>query len=487
MPDFGAARDARIDRLAVGVPTDRSAVVSAAGTLCYGEFDAAVSHMSNMLRSRTVRRDDCVAVLVPRSAEQLIAIHGILRAGAAYVPIDASYPTMRIRTVIEDSGASVIVAGPDFADIAEELGVDRLEPSIGRAEHPVGPVASPEDLAYVIYTSGSTGRPKGVMVEHRSVANRLNWMQRRYPLGQGDVVLQKTPVTFDVSVWELLWWSMAGATVALLEPGGERDPRKIIAAIERYRVTVLHFVPSMLGPFLNQLEDQPDATSRLTSLRTVFCSGEALTPALVERFNRVLAGDGVPRLVNLYGPTEASIDVSYFDCPPTGPVDVVPIGKPIDNTTLMVLDERGNQCPVGVPGELNIGGVGLARGYRGRDDLTSAAFVADDRMPGGRRYRTGDLARWRTEGTLEYLGRIDDQVKVRGNRVNLGEVQITMESCPGVSSAVVTAEPSDTHGTFLIGYYIGPSVSIGALGGHLADRLPSYMVPTAFVEMNEFP
>ena len=370
--------------------------------------------------------------------------------------------------------------------MADELGVDRVEPSIAGAD-PVEPVASPDDLAYVIYTSGSTGRPKGVMVEHRSVVNRLRWMQRRYPLGADDVILQKTPVTFDVSVWELMWWAMAGASVALLEPGGERDPRKIIAAVERHRVTVMHFVPSMLGPFLDQLEDQPDSMHRLTSLHTVFCSGEALTPALVERFNRVFGAIGVPRLVNLYGPTEATVDVSYFDCPSAGPVDAVPIGKPIDNTTLLVLDERGNRCPVGVPGELNIGGVGLARGYRGRDDLTAAAFVADERVPGGRRYRTGDLARWRADGNLEFLGRIDDEVKVRGNRVSLGEVQVVMESCPGVRSAVVIAEPSDTHGTYLIGYFVGEFVSVDQVADHLAQRLPAYMIPTSFVELNAFP
>ena len=296
------------------------------------------------MRARGVERDECVGVIVPRSPELIVAIHGILRAGAAYVPIDPEYPAMRIRTIIEESGARVIVAGTEFAEMADELGVDRVEPSIAGAD-PVEPVASPEDLAYVIYTSGSTGRPKGVMVEHRSVVNRLRWMQRRYPLGADDVILQKTPVTFDVSVWELMWWAMAGASVALLEPGGERDPRKIVAAVERHRVTVMHFVPSMLGPFLDQLEAQPDSMHRLTSLHTVFCSGEALTPALVERFNRVFGAIGVPRLVNLYGPTEATVDVSYFDCPSAGPVDAVPIGKPIDNTTLLVLDERGNRCP----------------------------------------------------------------------------------------------------------------------------------------------
>ena len=236
-----------------------------------------MNHIAEVLRAKGIERDECVAVIVPRSPELVVAIHGILRAGAAYVPIDPEYPALRIRTIIEESGARVVVAGTEYAELADELGVGRVEPSTAGAD-PVEPVASPDDLAYVIYTSGSTGRPKGVMVEHRSVVNRLRWMQRRYPLGPDDVILQKTPVTFDVSVWELMWWAMAGASVALLEPGGERDPRKIIAAVERHRVTVMHFVPSMLGPFLDQLEAQPDSIHRLTSLHTVFCSGEALTP-----------------------------------------------------------------------------------------------------------------------------------------------------------------------------------------------------------------
>jgi len=480
------AQNVTADLLASDIPGDRTAVVSEGGALRYSEFDAAAYHVAEVLRTKEVRRDECVAVIVPRSPELVVAIHGILRAGAAYVPIDPEYPKLRIRTIIEECGARVVVAGTEFAEIIDELGVSRVEPSTVGAD-PVEPVASPDDLAYVIYTSGSTGRPKGVMVEHRSVVNRLRWMQRRYPLGADDVILQKTPVTFDVSVWELMWWAMAGARLALLEPCAERDPRKIVAAVQRHRVTVMHFVPSMLGPFLDQLEAQPDSIHRLTSLRTVFCSGEALTPALVERFNRVFGAIGVPRLVNLYGPTEATVDVSYFDCPSDGPVDVVPIGKPIDNTTLLVLDERRNPCPVGVPGELNIAGVVLARGYRGRPDLTARSFIEDQCVPGGRRYRTGDLARWRSDGNLEFLGRIDDEVKVRGNRVSLGEVQAAMESCPGVRSAVVIAEPSDTHGTHLIGYLVGEFVSLVQLGDHLAQRLPTYMIPTNFVQLNALP
>ena len=480
------AQDVTVDRLAADIPGERTAVVSASGVLSYAAFGGAVNHMAGVLRKEGIERDACVAVIAPRSPELVVAVHGILRAGAAYVPIDPEYPSLRIRTIIEDSGARVVVAGTEYAQLADQLGVSRVEPSIMGAD-PVEPVTSPDDLAYVIYTSGSTGQPKGVEVEHRSVVNRLQWMQRRYPLGPDDVILQKTPVTFDVSVWELVWSAMTGASVALLEPGGERDPRKIVAAVERHRVTVMHFVPSMLGPFLSQLEQQPDWIHRLTSLCTVFCSGEALTPALVERFNRVFGPIGAPRLVNLYGPTEATVDVSYFDCPSAGPVAVVPIGKPIDNTTLLVLDERGNRCPVGVQGELNIAGVGLARGYRNRPDLTATAFVADERVPGGRRYRTGDLARWRADGNLEFLGRIDDEVKVRGNRVSLGEVQAAMESCPGLRSAVVIAEPSDSHGTSLIGYFVADCVSINQLADHLAQRLPVYMVPTTFVELTTLP
>lgn len=480
------AQNLTVDRFTADIPGERTAVVAEGGTLRYSEFDGAVNHIAEVLRAGGIERDEGVAVIVPRSLELVVAIHGIMRAGGAYVPIDPGYPSLRIRTIIADSGARVLVAGAEYAELADELGVSRIEPSTAGAD-PVEPVASPHDLAYVIYTSGSTGRPKGVEVEHRSVVNRLQWMQRRYPLGPDDVILHKTPVTFDVSVWELMWWAMAGASVALLEPGGERDPRKIVAAVQRHRVTVTHFVPSMLGPFLDQVEAQPDSMHRLTSLHTVFCSGEALSPALVERFNRVFGTIGVPRLVNLYGPTEATVDVSYFDCPSAGPVEVVPIGKPIDNTLLLVLDERGNPCPVGVPGELNIAGVGLARGYRGRADLTAVAFAEDQRVPGGRRYQTGDLARWRADGNLEFLGRIDDEVKVRGNRVSLGEVQAAMESCPGVRSAVAIAQPSETHGIHLIGYFVGGSVSVDQLGDHLARRMPAYMIPTGFVELNALP
>lgn len=415
-------RGLTLDRLTAGAPGDQTAVLSSSSTLTYAQFNAAVNNIANCLRGSGVRADDCVAVIVPRGIELVVAIHGVLRAGAAYVPIDPDSPRLRVRNLLRKCRARVIVAGDQYRELAEELAIRRLEPS-STPGNPVETITSPQDLAYVIYTSGSRGCSKGVMVEHRSVINHLHWLQRRYPLGADDVVLQKTPATLGVSVWELMWWAMAGASVALLDPGAERDPRKLIAAIQRHRVTVVHFVPSMLGPFLDKLGTQPGSLNRVASLRRVFCSGEALTPALVEKFNRVFgSADEKPRLVNLYAPIEAAGDVSYFDCPVDGSVNDVPIGKPIDNITLLVLDERGNCCPVGVPGELNIAGIGIARGYRGRDADTAASFVNDAQVAGRRRYRTGDLARWRADGNLEYLGRIDDQMQARRNRATVGEI-----------------------------------------------------------------
>ena len=481
-------RHMTVDRLAVGVPGGRTAVRFAGGTLTYAEFDAAVNHFAGRLRGAAVQRDECVAVIVPRSAELLVAIHGVLRSGAAYVPIDPEYPELRVRTLLEESDARVIVAGDEFAGLADQLGLVRIEPVVVPGA-PVASSASPEDLAYVIYTSGSTGRPKGVMVEHRSVINRLNWMQRSHPARRyGCDPAQDTDDVRRVGLGADVVGDGGRVGRAARTGGRARSPK------DRRRggglpVTVMHFVPSMLGPFLDQLEADPTAVPAVSSLHTVFCSGEVLSPALVERFNRAFQNGGrqAPRLVNLYGPTEATVDVSCYKCPSAGPVESVPIGRPIDNITLLVLDERGNRCPVGVPGELNIAGVGVGRGYRGRDEETAAAFVANERVPGGRRYRTGDLARWRADGNLDYLGRIDDQVKVRGNRVSLGEVQTVMASCPGVRSAAVIDEQSATHGTHLIGYYVADFVSVDQLAEYLAQRLPGYMVPTSFVELDAVP
>ncbi|UUU31876.1 amino acid adenylation domain-containing protein [Streptomyces sp. CA-210063] len=474
---------------------DRIAVTAADGTaVSYAELDAHANRIARALRAEGIAPGDRVAVLLERGPHTLPALLGVLKSGAAYVPVDPGYPAERIAFLLQDSRARAVLTAPGSPDpdVHAEVPViraDRLVTS-GSAE-PVPPAATSRDLAYVIYTSGSTGRPKGVMVEHHSVVNRLAWMQDRYGISAGDVLLQKTPVSFDVSVWELFWWAVEGAELALLEPGGERDPRTILRTVAERRVTTLHFVPSMLGPFLDLLDDEPGLRTEAATLRRVFCSGEALSPARVEQFARIFGGtSGAPLLVNLYGPTEATVDVSYHDCPttPGQPVRRVPIGRPVANTSLYVLDPHGRPQPVGVPGELCIGGVQVARGYLERPELTAEKFIDDPFRPGGRMYRTGDLARLLADGSLEYLGRIDGQVKIRGNRVELGEVQNALASVPGVRDAVVVDHRSDERDTFLTGYYVADEVIDPLhLRTELARDLPEFMIPAHFVRIGAVP
>ncbi|HHW1646974.1 non-ribosomal peptide synthetase [Pseudomonas aeruginosa] len=467
----------------------RTALLEAdGGTLSHAELDAKVQAVADALRAAGVRTDERVALLVARGPHMLPAILGVQRAGGAYVPINPDHPLERIRLLLEDCGARVVLVDERSATFGESLGetrvlhLERLPQSTG--DLPAANVA-PSDLAYVIYTSGSTGVPKGVMVEHRSVVNRLNWMQRRYPIGERDVLLQKTPVTFDVSVWELFWWSFTGARLSLLPPGAEKDPREMLRSIQRDAVTVIHFVPSMLTPFLDLLDGDPTARAAASSLRLVFCSGEALAPLQVARFRR-LFGDAV-RLVNLYGPTEATVDVSDHECTGDNPTRV-PIGRPIDNLRLYVLDRALRPQPLGAVGELYIGGVGVARGYLNRPELNAERFLADPFVAGGRLYRTGDLARWLADGNLEYLGRADDQVKIRGNRVEPDEVRDRLAALPGVRDAAVVAHDSAVRGTHLVGYYVAAAeLDPGQLRAGLSATLPDFMLPAFFVRIDSLP
>ncbi|WP_255955418.1 amino acid adenylation domain-containing protein [Streptomyces odontomachi] len=463
--------------------------------LDYAELDARSGRLAAALRDGGVRPGDRVAVLLERSAHSVIAALAALRAGAAYLPVDPGHPADRIAEVLGDSGARAVLTGAGAPPLKvldgvlvlpgdEERPGDRARPATGTPPQPAG---DPTDLAYVIYTSGSTGRPKGVMVEHRAVVNRLAWMQRRYPLGADDVILHKTPATFDVSVWELFWWGIAGARVALLPPGAEKDPRELLDTIEAERVTVLHFVPSMFAAFLDLVAAQPDARARAASLRHVFCSGEALPPEQVAAFHRIFGPDG-PRLTNLYGPTEATVDVSYQDCPYDAPADRVPIGRPIDNLRLYVVDRFGDPQPVGAAGELCIAGAGLARGYLGRPELTAQRFVDDPFTPGARMYRTGDLARRLADGTIEFLGRIDRQVKVRGNRVEPGEIEHRLTGLPPVRAAVVTDRAVPGGGVRLVAHYTADEpIDDALLRAHLAATLPDYMIPAHFVRIDRIP
>ncbi|MCC3766310.1 non-ribosomal peptide synthetase [Streptomyces sp. UNOC14_S4] len=491
----GATVHALFEQQAARTP-DRVAVVgdAPAQSLTFARLDGWANHIAHQLREDGVRTGDRVAVVAERGPHLVAAVLGVLKTGAAYVPVDPGHPEERVRFVLADSKVAAVLLGSTVptALVGDAVPVRRLEAAASTAPAAPVPLGGPQDLAYVIYTSGSTGRPKGVQIEHRSVVNRLEWMQRRYPVGEGDVLLQKTPATFDVSVWELFWWALTGAGLALLPPRGERDPEAILRTVRAHRVSVAHFVPSMLGPFLDLVEEDPARVADAASLRQVFCSGEALTPAHVNRFNRVFAAAGAtaPRLVNLYGPTEATVDVTYYDCPggTDGEVRRVPIGRPIDNIRLYVVGPHGDVQPAGVAGELCIAGVGVARGYLDRPELDAAAFVPDPFTPGGRMYRTGDRARWLADGTLEYLGRLDDQVKIRGNRVELGEVGNRLAACPGVRDALVVDRTAPGRGVHLVGYYVADE-EVGAAGlrARLLDSLPEFMIPAYFVRIDRIP
>jgi amino acid adenylation domain-containing protein len=462
----------------------RVAVVPADGAapLTFAQLDAEANKLARALRADGVGPGDAVAVLVERGPLLPVALLAVLKAGGFYVPVDAGHPAERIRFVLHDSGAEVVLTSSDRpVPPGTAARVRYVDTRLDGPDTSPAPLAAADDLAYVIYTSGTTGLPKGAMIEHRSVVNRLHWMQRRYPIGDGDVLLQKTPASFDVSVWELFWWSFTGARLALLPPSAEGDPEVVLDVVERERVTVVHFVPSLFGPFLETVA----ARGRPESLRRVFCSGEALPPSQVNRFHELFAGTA--ELVNLYGPTETTIDVSFFDCPP-GPVRRVPIGRPIDNTRLYVLGRDDLPQPVGVPGELHVAGVGVGRGYLGRDELTREKFVTDPFVPGARMYRTGDLARRLANGTFEYLGRTDDQVKVRGNRVEPGEAAHRLAELPGVRDAVVVDCRSPERGVYLVGYYVAPEeIDPVRIRAQLTEVLPGYLIPARFVRVEKIP
>ncbi len=452
----------------------------------YRELDERANRLAHALRRRGVGPDVRVGVSMDRSVDLLVALHGVLRAGGAYVPLDPEYPRERLAFMLDDARPSVILTQAHLASALPEHEAPRIlldaewesiaaEP----AEAPARDGLTADHLAYVIYTSGSTGRPKGAMNTHRGVANRLAWMQRAYPLQANDRVLQKTPYSFDVSVWELFWPLMFGAGLVIARPDGHRDPAYLAGLVEAAGVTTLHFVPSMLGPFL----DDPGAP-RCRSTRRVICSGEALPPALSDRFFQVLGG---VELHNLYGPTEAAVDVTAWACAPGAAV--VPIGRPIDNVRIYLLDERLSPAPIGVRGELYIAGVQVGRGYLRRPELTAERFVPDPfgDLPGARMYRTGDLARWLPSGAIEYLGRADFQVKIRGFRIELGEIEAALARHPAVREAVVTAREDAPGQRRLVAYVVGEAVAAEDLRAFLADRLPRQMVPAAFVILPRLP
>jgi len=460
-------------------------------TLTYAQLNERVNSLAHQLRSAGVRPGQIVALMVERSFAMTIGILAIIKAGGAYLPVAPELPPDRIGYLLKDGAVEILLVHTKTAKRIAFGGrtFNLDDPALyrGATQNPA-PVNQPQDLAYVIYTSGSTGKPKGVMIEHRSLVNRLHWMQHAYPIGESDVILQKTPYSFDVSVWELFWWALEGAKVAFLVPGGERNPLAIVDAIRRREVSVLHFVPSMLSVFLEYLEGRDAAAiARLATVRHVFASGEALTPSHVRKFNQVWGSKTGARLINLYGPTEATVDVSYFDCPVHNDFETIPIGRPIHNTRFYVIRD-GREAAIGDTGELCIAGVGLARGYLNNPALTAEKFTDNPVNPGERIYRTGDIARWRADGNIEYLGRADHQVKIRGLRIELGEIENTIREQPGVTDCVAVVKSYSENVVLIIAYLVcKPDFDFETLKRHLQSQLPAYMVQNRFERIEQMP
>ncbi|MFD0889244.1 amino acid adenylation domain-containing protein, partial [Streptosporangium algeriense] len=410
-------------------------------SLTYAELDRWADHLAGRLLRYGAGPERLVGVACERSTGLVAALLAVLKTGAAYVPLDTDHPRDRLRAVLDDTGPVCVLADDTWTHetACPVLRIDR--PGAGETPRRQGGGHHRDRTAYVLHTSGSTGRPKGVAVTHRALANRLRWTQHQYPLGEDDRVLQKTPVSFDVSGWELFWPLIRGAELVMARPGGHRDPAYLASVIAARRVTVAHFVPAMLREFV-----EDPAVPAVHHLRRIICSGEALPTALVALTRARL---GPVAVENLYGPTEAAIDVTSMPCEPGEQAAVVPIGRPVWNTVAYVLDSWLRPTPVGVAGELYVGGVQLARGYHGRPGLTAERFVACPFTPGERLYRTGDLVRRRADGVLEFLGRTDQQVKVRGVRVEPGEVEAALRAHPGVRGCAVRTLRHQSGGAYL--------------------------------------
>lgn len=470
------------------------AVVAQGGRLSYAALEARAGQLARHLRARGVGPDTTVGVAMTRGLDLPVALLAILKAGGAYVPLDPDYPAERLARMAADSGLRIILTQADmverleFARTLDCICLDRdaallaSEPGEARRADEAAPAPRPENLAYCIFTSGSTGRPKGADNSHGAIVNRLAWMQAAYDIGPADRILHKTPFSFDVSVWELFLPLICGGTLVMAPPGAHREPARLAALIRQHGVTALHFVPSMLDAFL------AETVGPLPSLRHVFSSGEALPGATAQAF---LTRFGA-RLHNLYGPTEAAVDVSFWLCRGAEDGRVVPIGRPIWNTELVILDGDLSPVPPGVVGQLYIGGAALARGYHGRSGLTAERFVPHPlaRRPGARLYRTGDLARWRADGGIDYVGRIDHQVKIRGLRIELGEIEAQLMALPQVRTAAVVARDLGA-GAQLVAYMVPEGAAGGDLEAeakaHLARVLPDFMVPAHVVRLDHLP
>ncbi|WP_455428223.1 enterobactin synthase subunit F [Dryocola sp. LX212] len=478
---------------------DAPALADAQRQFTYREMRGQVLALAGELIALGVKPGDVVAVALPRSVFLSLSLQAIVEVGAAWLPLDTGYPDDRLQMMLEDAGPRLLITSTEqlarFSTI-EGLKTYCYERTFPAAHRPQQlNLSRPDHTAYVIFTSGSTGRPKGVMVGQQAIVNRLLWMQNHYPLNGEDVVLQKTPCSFDVSVWEFFWPYIVGAQLVMAPPEAHRDPQALQQLFARYRVTTTHFVPSMLAAFVSALDGDAAIVSCAT-LRRVFCSGEALPADLCREWEQLTHAP----LHNLYGPTEAAVDVSWYPAYGEDLARVtgssVPIGWPVWNTGLRILDGAMRPVPPGIAGDLYLTGIQLAQGYLGRPDLTASRFIADPFEPGERMYRTGDVARWLDNGAVEYLGRSDDQLKIRGQRIELGDIDRAMQALEDVAQAVThacvlnQAAASGGDARQLIGYLVSASgrpLPLEGLREQLSAALPAHMVPVALVQLDDFP
>jgi len=472
----------------VGRTTENTAVIFNEVSLTYRELNMRANKLAHYLTELGVGPEDIVGVCMERSLEMVIAIYAICKAGGAYVPLEPEIPPQRISFILNETKAKVILTQKHLQ--SNLLSFDSTLINLDSdwhiiADYPhenLGTKANPANLAYVIYTSGSTGSPKGVMNEHKGIFNRLMWMQETFKLKQEDKVLQKTPFSFDVSVWEFFWPLFTGATLVVAPPGLHKHPTKLYNFIKQQEITTIHFVPSMLRLFLDS-----DIIAGCKSLQRVFCSGEMFTWELQQTFFERFKCE----LHNLYGPTEAAVDVSHWQCKQQQSFNKVPIGYPIANTQLYVLDEHLQPVPQGVVGELYIGGIQVARGYLQREELNRAAFIPDpfNITPNGNLYKTGDLARYLPNGALEYIGRVDFQVKLNGNRIELTEIEASLCRHKLINESVVILHEEKEDYKQLVAYILSSANSLEELNlrQHLEEILPYYMIPNHYVLLKEFP
>lgn len=462
---------------------DKTALKWEQQKISFAQFDGMVSSFKAALFSCVGGKKQVIAVIMERSPELYAAIYAIVCTGNAYLPVLPGYPKDRVEYMLRDSRVQYAICD-DKVSLPE--GIFRITPEV---EDDVNQLSitednvKPEDVAYILYTSGSTGTPKGVAISNYSVVNRIRWMHQQYGLKAGDTILQKTPVSFDVSVWELFWWGMFGGSLGILPPDAHYHPNKIVSAIGHFQVTHIHFVPSMFNLFLDHIQTHPDKVFEICTLRHIFLSGEALHARSVNGFYNINATNSV-QIHNLYGPTECTVDVTAYTCS-LHETDPVPIGRPISETCIYILDKYGKPVPPMVTGELYISGINVGLGYINHPEMTKERFLPNPFGP-GRLYRTGDLAKWRLDGQILFCGRADHQIKLNGQRIELEEIEQALLSVSGIHSAAVILKKENDGGR-LAAFYSGTQQEPMVLRDKLSKTLPGYMIPSTFSFMNSIP